>query len=219
MLDCLKATRGLTNIESVGEQEAPTTKLSHTPFKVWMLLSSMEAAHWSWGEWITWMAARIDVSKAVCTHTFHISLPLPFPPNLLPPHPFPLPPPPFICLHPPIHFISLWCSSQSSTETIHLCMNLHSNSVPLKCTLEVYPWSVPALLHVGQSLICVYSNRIWRVGTITGLDYWTGLLDWTTGLDYWTGLLDYWTHPNYKIHVVQCRVEAKHRYLFTQLLR
>ena len=21
---------------------------------------------------------------------------------------------------------------------------------------------------------------------ITGLDYWTGLLDWTTGLDYWT---------------------------------
>ena len=26
----------------------------------------------------------------------------------------------------------------------------------------------------------------------TGLDYWTGLLDWTTGLDYWTGLLD-WT--------------------------
>ena len=25
--------------------------------------------------------------------------------------------------------------------------------------------------------------------TITGLDYLTGLLDWTTGLDYWTGLL------------------------------
>ena len=24
----------------------------------------------------------------------------------------------------------------------------------------------------------------------SGLDYWTGLLDWTTGLDYWTGLLD-----------------------------
>ena len=22
-----------------------------------------------------------------------------------------------------------------------------------------------------------------------GLDYWTGLLDWTTGLDYWTDLL------------------------------
>ena len=38
------------------------------------------------------------------------------------------------------------------------------------------------------------------VGTVVGLDYWTGLLDWTTGLDYWTtgldywiGLLDYWT--------------------------
>ena len=27
---------------------------------------------------------------------------------------------------------------------------------------------------------------------ITGLDYWTGLLDWVTGLGYWTGLLD-WT--------------------------
>ena len=23
-----------------------------------------------------------------------------------------------------------------------------------------------------------------------GLDYWTGLLDWTTGLDYWTGLTE-----------------------------
>jgi len=38
-----------------------------------------------------------------------------------------------------------------------------------------------------------------RVGTVTGLDYWTGLPDWTTILDYWTGLpdwttrLDYWT--------------------------
>jgi len=28
-----------------------------------------------------------------------------------------------------------------------------------------------------------------RVGTITGLDNWTGL-------DYWTTGLDYWTHPN-----------------------
>ena len=31
---------------------------------------------------------------------------------------------------------------------------------------------------------------ILRAGTITGLDYWTGLLDSTTGLDYWSGLLD-----------------------------
>jgi len=30
--------------------------------------------------------------------------------------------------------------------------------------------------------------------------------------------LDYWTHPNCKIHVIQCRIEAKRRYLFTQLL-
>ena len=27
-----------------------------------------------------------------------------------------------------------------------------------------------------------------RVFVFTGLDYWTGLLDWTTGLDYWTDL-------------------------------
>jgi len=25
-------------------------------------------------------------------------------------------------------------------------------------------------------------DAYFRVGTITGLDYWTGLLDWTTGL-------------------------------------
>ena len=46
----------------------------------------------------------------------------------------------------------------------------------------------------------------------TGLDYWTGLLDWTTGLDYWTTGLDYWTHPNCKIHLVQCRTEVKRTY-------
>ena len=28
--------------------------------------------------------------------------------------------------------------------------------------------------------------------TITGLDWWTGLVDWTGGLDWWTGLVD-WT--------------------------
>jgi len=33
--------------------------------------------------------------------------------------------------------------------------------------------------------------------------------DWTTGLDYWT-------HPNCKLHNAQCRIEAKHRFLFTQ---
>ena len=41
-----------------------------------------------------------------------------------------------------------------------------------------------------------------RPSLFSGLDYWTGLLDWTTGLDYWTGLLDWttgldcWTHGN-----------------------
>ena len=42
----------------------------------------------------------------------------------------------------------------------------------------------------------------------TGLDYWTGLLDWTTGLDYWTGLPDccicmhisHFTYTTYNAH-------------------
>ena len=29
-----------------------------------------------------------------------------------------------------------------------------------------------------------------RVLLITGLGYWTGILDWTTGLEHWIGLLD-----------------------------
>ena len=29
-----------------------------------------------------------------------------------------------------------------------------------------------------------------RPSTITGLDWWTGLVDWTSGLDWWTGLVD-----------------------------
>ena len=29
--------------------------------------------------------------------------------------------------------------------------------------------------------------------------------DWTTGLDFWT-------HPNCKIHLIQCRTEAKRTY-------
>jgi len=53
------------------------------------------------------------------------------------------------------------------------------------------------------------------VGTITGLDYWTGLLDWTTELDYWTTGLDYWTHPNCEIQLVQCRTEAKRTYFLS----
>ena len=55
-----------------------------------------------------------------------------------------------------------------------------------------------------KSLSCLQAFRgqtfKWE-STITGLDHWTGPLDWTTGLDYWTGLLDwttgldYWTGP------------------------
>ena len=33
-------------------------------------------------------------------------------------------------------------------------------------------------------------HELWEC-LITGLDYWTGPLDWTTGLDHWTGLLDW----------------------------
>ena len=35
------------------------------------------------------------------------------------------------------------------------------------------------------------------VSLFTGLDYWTGLLDWNTGLDYWTGILDWTTGLEY----------------------
>jgi len=45
----------------------------------------------------------------------------------------------------------------------------------------------------------------------SGLLDWIGLLDWTTGLDRTTGL-DYWTYPDYKMHFVQCRTEAKRTY-------
>ena len=32
---------------------------------------------------------------------------------------------------------------------------------------------------------------LWK-STNTGLDYWTGTLDWNTGMDYWIGALE-WT--------------------------
>ena len=39
---------------------------------------------------------------------------------------------------------------------------------------------------------CIYklcpSTPYVGVSLFTGVDYWTGLLDWTTGLDYWTDL-------------------------------
>ena len=51
-----------------------------------------------------------------------------------------------------------------------------------------------------------FSGLEWSTGLLdwtVGLDYCTGLLDWTTGLDYWTRLLhwitglDYWTDLDY----------------------
>ena len=40
----------------------------------------------------------------------------------------------------------------------------------------------------SHQTLCRWHCRVGQAGlsTITGLDYWTGLLDWTTGLDYWT---------------------------------
>ena len=38
-----------------------------------------------------------------------------------------------------------------------------------------------------------------RVYPFTGLDYWTGILDWTTGLEYWTGIFLVFAHSVVKI--------------------
>ena len=63
------------------------------------------------------------------------------------------------------------------------------------------PISIRSVFNTEEvSIFFLILTHIW-LSTITGLDYWTGLLDWTTGLDYWTGLLldwtttglDYWT--------------------------
>ena len=52
--------------------------------------------------------------------------------------------------------------------------------------------SSPLLLSIHRGYFSFTFIRLKWVYPFTGLDYWTGLLDWITGLDYWTGLLD-WT--------------------------
>jgi len=39
-----------------------------------------------------------------------------------------------------------------------------------------------------QRVIEGLERRFEGLYTITGLDWWTGLVDWTGGLDWWTGL-------------------------------
>ena len=65
-------------------------------------------------------------------------------------------------------------------------------------------------LHLSSSLCLLLSTHHSGVSLVTGLDYWTGLLDWTTGLDYWT---QKFTHkisfpvqlqPPKAIHLNQC---------------
>ena len=54
--------------------------------------------------------------------------------------------------------------------------------------------------HVCRTGPSLFSGLDYWTGLLdwtTGLDYWTGLLDWTTGLDYWTGLLDWTTGLDY----------------------
>ena len=39
---------------------------------------------------------------------------------------------------------------------------------------------------------CFLDNSVTEWGLLfSGLDYWTGLLDWNTGLEHWTGTLDW----------------------------
>jgi len=42
--------------------------------------------------------------------------------------------------------------------------------------------------YVNTSLLGKLSRLYLIAGLDCGLDYWTGLLDWTTGLDYWNDL-------------------------------
>ena len=114
----------------------------------------------------------------------------------------------------------MWASTSGEAYSCHGLWGINSAgtswSLDSSWSLWMWPESVlyvhsifgpSSILH---SLCVPLQRRGWRglfvwVGTITGLDYWTGLLDWTTGLDYWT-------HPNCKIQLVQCRIEAKRTY-------
>ena len=50
----------------------------------------------------------------------------------------------------------------------------------------------PTLKKLFQiALTLVVSMAHCGVSPFTGLEEWTGRVDWTTGLDYWTGLLDW----------------------------
>ena len=41
-----------------------------------------------------------------------------------------------------------------------------------------------------------FLNSLDRPSTITGLDWWTGLVDWTGGLDWWTDTKNHFYAPN-----------------------
>ena len=76
------------------------------------------------------------------------------------------------------------CVATRLTECIHLAM-----------------WQDKSWFQFRSSIRqCLFTGLDYWTGLLdwtTGLDYWTGLLDWTTGLDYWTGLLDWTTGLDY----------------------
>ena len=81
----------------------------------------------------------------------------------------------------------------------HLCFvaSKRSNILILLSTLsllDVYnDWSGLLEWTTGVD----YWSGLLDYSWTTELDYWTGLMDWTTGLDYWTGLLDWTTELDY----------------------
>ena len=48
------------------------------------------------------------------------------------------------------------------------------------------------LMDWTSGLLYCFQSEFVRVQLYGGLDWWTGLVDWTSGLDWWTGLVD-WT--------------------------
>ena len=68
----------------------------------------------------------------------------------------------------------------------------HAKIVPYQMGYAVKTFkSALKKLDTGSESTVFCSNSEW-VYPFTGLDYWTGILDWTTGLQVYTLLIGFW---------------------------